>query len=191
MNLATDGVQTMTQDAYGLTQAWRQRPRQTAIGRILLNDTTGCLHPAFIEAAQNAQVLACLPNAAMRCSDISVYETRVIPRVLARCLPGLVLHWHSDGYLGTAPVVRALWYLTDVDDERDGPFECILRSQSYGVIRRDWGWTLRDTVSDLPRQRVFTALGKAGTIVLFNPNIIHRATLPRRCSRVAAVFTYT
>lgn len=107
--------------------------------------------------------------------------------------------WHRDGFL---PELKCILYLTDVTIE-NGPFRLISKSHAMGHHhRRDmrrYGMNfLQNRLGDVAErvvenepERLITAVGHAGTLILFDTSVIHTGAPLRSGKRIALTNYHT
>jgi hypothetical protein len=107
--------------------------------------------------------------------------------------------WHRDGFL---PELKCILYLNDVNAD-NGPFRLIADSHAMGRYhRRDmrrYGMTfmqnrigtVADRLIEREPERMITATGPAGTLVLFDTSVIHTGAPLKSGKRVALTNYYT
>lgn len=91
--------------------------------------------------------------------------------------------WHYDN--NPDEVVKIIVYLTDVDD-KSGPFEYALKANGAPDFRHTTRsgynhWKKPPNNSRIPEGEIGKTIrvsGEAGTLVVFNNNIVHRANVP-------------
>ena len=89
--------------------------------------------------------------------------------------------WHRDANF---PQFKALLYLSDVEQPRDGAFQYIRKSHKARSVIGDWlirkrkffdsRWTADEVSSYFQKQSVISVLGAAGSLVLFDTCLLHR-----------------
>jgi hypothetical protein len=122
------------------------------------------------------------------------YRTKVLPNITPEIQslikrPGVFKGWHSDANL-TVPTrgyrcVVVMIYLSDVE-KGDGGLWIVEGSQNYGGSRREWDEDQFD------QTKVKEVVGKAGTVIVFDMEMIHRAGTPSKSiPRDVVRFMYT
>jgi hypothetical protein len=95
--------------------------------------------------------------------------------------------WHTDDH--PAPVLKIMVYLTEVT-ESSGAFRAFVRPASRELLRRGFSREkaelFEDALKDVSRLKVCE--GPPGTVVIFDNNLVHRATAPRESYRDVVVF---
>lgn len=125
-------------------------------------------------------------------SHATAYRTHVVDEHhLRQALrkPGEFSGWHSDANIladnrGYRCVV-AMTYLSDVNPGT-GSLELVRRSHAYGGRKRAWS---EEEVARRPVDRV-EVCAPAGSVILFDMEIIHRAGIPRERPRDIIRFMY-
>jgi ectoine hydroxylase-related dioxygenase (phytanoyl-CoA dioxygenase family) len=152
------------------------------IGRLNVIDPT--IHsPAFIKFALNdfiRRVVNAYLGVDSLLAGIAAYRTR--PTTVH---PKGAFHWHYDNaYLQ----VKAIAYLTDVGEE-DGPFAYIPNSWKRRLVSATYEET-RVADKDVPEGTYVNCVAKAGTVLLVDTQIIHRATPNLRGNRDVVSIIY-
>lgn len=106
--------------------------------------------------------------------------------------------WHRDGF---NPELKCILYLSDVNAD-NGPFRLIADSHAWGRYhRRDmrrYGMTfmqnrlgtVADRLVEREPERMITATGGAGTLVLFDTSLIHTGAPLKKGKRIALTNYY-
>jgi hypothetical protein len=98
--------------------------------------------------------------------------------------------WHTDSQM--KQTVRIIVYLSDVDDELDGPFQYIARPEEKHFNIDDFhnfnvdpeaGMEMYSYVNSLPEEKKVKMYGKKYTAVIFDPMCLHRGSNPIRKPR--------
>jgi hypothetical protein len=99
-------------------------------------------------------------------------------------------NWHTDQQM--RETVRIIIYLSDVEDEADGPFEYIARPEERHInldtlhdldLNAEAGMNIYNYVDSLPKEKKAKMYGKKYTAVIFDPVCIHRGSNPTRRPR--------
>ena len=122
------------------------------------------------------------------------YRTKVMQNVTPEIqnlikAPGVFKGWHSDANLSTSTrgyrCVVAMLYLTDVE-KGDGGLWVVKGSHNYGGARREWEQNQFD------ENKIQEVEAKAGSIIIFDMEMIHRAGTPSNLNpRDIVRFMYT
>jgi hypothetical protein len=99
-------------------------------------------------------------------------------------------NWHTDVQL--KQTVKLIMYLSDVEDELDGPFEYITRPEErhFNIdtlhdldIKPDVGFDTIANVMSLPKEKKVKMYGPRYTAVVFDVSCVHKGNYPIRRPR--------
>lgn len=149
--------------------AFQQEPENLAeIGRLNMIDPT-MSSPAFIKFALNPairNVIDAYLGIDSVLAGIAAYRTQRTTQH-----PKGAFHWHYDNaYLQ----VKAIAYLTDVTVD-DGPFAYIPNTWKRRLVSANYDET-RIADEDVAPGSIVNCVAKAGTVLIVDTQIIHRAT---------------
>jgi hypothetical protein len=126
-------------------------------------------------------------------SAVVVDKVYVYRNVVSRRQPQASWLWHFDNH--PREMLKVMIYLTDVDDG-SAPFEYLcgddgrpVRGGPIGPLAREGRVPLAEIEERIAAgARSVAVTGERGTVVLFDDNVIHRATLATRRHRDVIVF---
>ena len=150
-------------------------PNLADIGRLNVIDPT--YHsPEFIRFALNGFIRGIADayiGVESTLAGIAAYRTQP-----TRNHPKGAFHWHFDNAYAQ---LKAIAYLTDVGEE-DGPFAFVPGTKKFRPVSANYMDT-RIADEDVPAGTYINCVGKAGTVLIVDTRIIHRATPNRSKDR--------
>jgi hypothetical protein len=127
-----------------------------------------------------ANIISKYLNVKVQIGYIFAYRTKIVKHITEEVQnllnpPGVFKGWHSDANLSTQSrgyrCVVAMLYLTDVK-AGDGGLWLVKNTHNLGGIKRVW------SVDEIKQEDVIEITSTAGSIILFDMEMIHRAGTP-------------
>ncbi len=120
-------------------------------------------------------------------THLKIYSAEVSRSLQTNKAPVLSWLWHTDDH--PAPILKIMVYLTEVT-ESTGAFRAFDRPTSRALLRKGFR---RERAESFGRElsgssHLVVAEGPPGTVVIFDNNLVHRATAPRVDHRDVIVF---
>jgi ectoine hydroxylase-related dioxygenase (phytanoyl-CoA dioxygenase family) len=159
-----------------------------ALGSSDVGDAVWIDHPFAIDRhvlkiASNellASIVSKYLNVQVQLGYIFAYRTKILKHITEEVQnllnpPGVFKGWHSDANLSTESrgyrCVVAMLYLTDVK-AGDGGLWLVKNTHNFGGIKRNW------SIDEIKKEDVIEITSSAGSIILFDMEMIHRAGTP-------------
>ena len=96
-----------------------------------------------------------------------------------------VFKWHADEH--PEPLVNVLVYISDVENEKSGPFQCLIGENNQVYYNKQIVQHLDEDHAN-KIGKIKSLYGKSGTCFIIDNNFFHRAAIPTSEDRIAIIF---